>query len=88
MTDDLVKRLKRLIVEITDPEKHQYRWSDEFIAMKIEKAVDRIEALEEVIKESRKEIEWWALEHGCCAGREIDTLEKIDAVLAGEKKDG
>lgn len=49
---------------------------------------DRIEALEEVIKKSRKEIEWWALEHGCCAGREIDTLEKIDAALAGEKKDG
>jgi hypothetical protein len=47
MTDDLVKRLKRLSIEITDREKHPYRWSDEFIAMKVNKAASCIEELKE-----------------------------------------
>jgi precorrin-2 methylase len=51
MTDDLVKRLKSLSIEITDREKHPYRWSDEFIAMKVNKAANRIEQLEEALRE-------------------------------------
>jgi len=50
MKDDLVKRLKRLSIEITDREKHPYRWSDEFIAMKVNKAADRIEQLQAVLR--------------------------------------
>ena len=54
MTDDFVKRLKRLSIEIIDREKHPYRWSDEFIAMKVNKAADCIEQLEAALRESYK----------------------------------
>jgi hypothetical protein len=70
MTDDLVKRLKRLSIEITDREKHPYRWSDEFIAMKVNKAADRIEQLQaDVAKLERNAIsdaKWMAAYHKWC----------------------
>jgi precorrin-2 methylase len=76
MTDDLVKRLKSLSIEITDREKHPYRWSDEFIAMKVNKAADRIEQLEAALKRAAHELD-------------MEGLENDYALAAlGEKKDG
>jgi precorrin-2 methylase len=81
MTDDLVKRLKSLSIEITDREKHPYRWSDEFIAMKVNKAASRIEQLEEALRE-------------ICSipaqkrGSASHAMLVIAAAALGEKKDG